>query len=291
MYDEGRDSSQPYAKAIELLLLEIASKETSATPEAPKTVMTIGRYKFNCPDQFPELQERLAEHHLELSFVTAHASKGMEADHVLVVGLENGEYGFPSNISDDHVMRMVLTDEDEFPYGEERRLFYVAMTRTPNRTYLVVPHDNVSPFVADDLLSEELESFVEVIGETSARHRCPRCKQQTIKRKEGPYGTFWSCSDWPICLGRLRSCPECKTGAIIEVAAGGRCSSCGHSVVRCSTCEEGILVERKDRATGQTFWACSNWNSGAGCHHTQNVRPYLAESVAKELAPNQMVRV
>ena len=218
---------------------------------------------------------------LDLIYSTAHGSKGKEADFVIIVGLESGEYGFPSNVSDDHVMRMVLTDEDPFPYGEERRLFYVAMTRTRTRTYLVVPHNNVSPFVSDDLLGEELTRFVEVIGETSERHRCPRCKQPTIKRREGTFGTWWACTNWPICLGRLRTCPACHDGAMLESDAGGRCSTCGHVEVRCPACRQGMLVSRTNRTTGEEFWACSNWNGGAGYSYTQNHRPHLPAAAAK----------
>jgi len=283
VFDEGRDSSQPVAEAIATVLREIARHVSEMPVDRPRTVLMIGRYHFNRPENFAEMAREFADQNLDLEYSTAHGSKGKEADLVIIIGLEAGDYGFPSNVSDDHVMRMVLTDDDEFPYGEERRLFYVAMTRTRTRTYLVVPHDNVSPFVSDDLLGEELAEFIEVIGEVSARHRCPRCKEQTIKRREGNFGTWWSCSNWPICLGRLRTCSECSEGALIEIDAGGKCTECGHTEVRCPRCHEGLLLTRTNRSTLQLFWSCSNWNGGAGCTYTQNQRPFLPEVVEKEL--------
>lgn len=289
VFDEGRDSSQPVSTALAMVLKEITAQPTNNPSDESRTVMMIGRYHFNRPENFSELQRQFAEHNLDLTYSTAHGSKGKEADFVIIVGLEAGEYGFPSNVSDDHVMRMVLTNEDEFPYGEERRLFYVAMTRTRTRTYLVVPHDNVSPFVSDDLMGEELAEFVEIIGEVSARHRCPRCKERTIKRREGNYGTWWACTNWPICLGRLRTCTECKEGALIELDAGGRCTHCGHEEVRCPRCHEGLLVSRTNRSSGQQFWACSTWGGGAGCLYTQNHRPYLPEAAAKQLRELEQV--
>ena len=55
--------------------------------------------------------------------------------------------GFPNKISDDPLLSLVLTDKDDFSYAEERRLFYVAITRTKNITYLLAPIFDESIFV------------------------------------------------------------------------------------------------------------------------------------------------
>jgi DNA helicase IV len=62
-------------------------------------------------------------------FMTVHKAKGLEADIVIILNCNSGKYGFPSEFSDDPVLNLLLSEADQFENGEERRLFYVAMTR------------------------------------------------------------------------------------------------------------------------------------------------------------------
>ena len=57
--------------------------------------------------------------------------------------------GFPSQIKDERILRLVTKNDDCYPFSEERRLFYVALTRTKNRVYLMIPSENVSVFVKE----------------------------------------------------------------------------------------------------------------------------------------------
>ena len=68
---------------------------------------------------------------LDVTFQTVHSSKGLEADHVIIPGLSRG--GFPSTKEDDPLLRLALPEGDDFPHAEERRLFYVALTRARRR--------------------------------------------------------------------------------------------------------------------------------------------------------------
>ena len=77
------------------------------------------QYEYVCKE-FPNLKIR---------FLTAHRSKGLEDDYVIITNCSSGTYGFPSEISDDPLLNFLLSKADQFPNGEERRLFYVAMTR------------------------------------------------------------------------------------------------------------------------------------------------------------------
>ncbi len=241
----------------------------------PLKVFMLGRYKFSKPELIGDLEKRGKRHGLEVTFSTAHSAKGKEADYVIVLGLEAGEYGFPSNIADDPVMKMVLSEEERFPYAEERRLFYVAMTRARRRVYLIAPQDNPSTFVHDDLLADAFKPWVETIGEVSVRHRCPRCQGDTIRRTIAQYGTFWACSHYPICTGKLDSCPWCRTGGLVARGNGGRtgkyiCADCGREAEACPKCASGYLRER----TGKygVFQGCSQWKQdGTGCGFTRNV--------------------
>lgn len=76
--------------------------------------------------------------------LTIHRSKGLEASNVILVNSDN----IPSKIKSEKILRFVLNDKDYIPYEEERRLFYVALTRTKNYIYILV-NDNVSPFVKE----------------------------------------------------------------------------------------------------------------------------------------------
>ena len=88
---------------------------------------------------------------LHLNFHTVHSSKGLEADEVIIINNFNSEneMGFPSCMSDDSLLEYVLAEPDLFPYSEERRLFYVALTRTKNYVYLIIEIGNKSIFVQE----------------------------------------------------------------------------------------------------------------------------------------------
>ena len=74
---------------------------------------------------------------LDITFMTAHSSKGLGYDEVIIVNGKNETYGFPSKIEDDPVLSFVIKGDRSIDYAEERRLFYVAMTRTKNRVYFI----------------------------------------------------------------------------------------------------------------------------------------------------------
>ena len=81
--------------------------------------------------------------------MTAHASKGLGYDNVIVINGKNETYGFPSKIEDDPVLSFVIREDHSYEYAEERRLFYVAMTRTKNRVYFLAPQQNPSEFLLE----------------------------------------------------------------------------------------------------------------------------------------------
>ena len=91
------------------------------------TVLLLGRYGHTCPKNMSELEARHPE--LDLTYMTVHGAKGLEADYVVVLGLRAGKYGFPAEIADDPLIDLVLPAAETLPHAEERRLFHVAMTR------------------------------------------------------------------------------------------------------------------------------------------------------------------
>ena len=126
-------------------------------------------------------------------FFSVHSSKGLEADYIILLNCNSGMYGFPSTIEDDPVLTYVLSEEDHFTYAEERRLFYVAITRAKEHTYVLYDRNNPSDFV------------MEIDGnKDSGNPVCPRCKNGNLEvRREGTtrYGNkfFWYCCNNGVC--------------------------------------------------------------------------------------------
>lgn len=91
----------------------------------------------------------LENKNIEMYYLTSHKSKGLEEENVIIINLENKLLGFPNKIIDNKLLRFVSCKDDKYPYSEERRLFYVALTRTKNKVYLLVPKNNPSIFVKE----------------------------------------------------------------------------------------------------------------------------------------------
>lgn len=86
---------------------------------------------------------------LKIKYLTIHKSKGLEAENVIVLNNNDGILGFPSKIKENKVINYLIEKNDKYPYSEERRLFYVALTRTKNRTYLLTEVNNESIFIKE----------------------------------------------------------------------------------------------------------------------------------------------
>lgn len=120
-----------------------------------KTILLLGRYSFDdyyLSSIYKSIKEGNRFYYVignrKIEFLTVHKSKGLEADYVILLQCNKDTYGFPSLVSDDRVLKYVLTKSDEYPYGEERRLFYVAITRAKIKT--IVLYDKYSPSVFVD---------------------------------------------------------------------------------------------------------------------------------------------
>jgi DNA helicase IV len=112
---------------------------------------------------------------IKSQFMTVHKAKGLEADIVIVLNCNSGKHGFPSEFSDDAVLNLLLSEADQFENGEERRLFYVAMTRAKEMVYFVADSVNKSKFISE----LEIEN-----GESNIK-KCPKCKTADLVRRSG----------------------------------------------------------------------------------------------------------
>ena len=92
-------------------------------------------------------------------YLTAHKSKGLETENTIIINLENSYIGFPSKLRQSEYLKYVQTSIDNYPYAEERRLFYVALTRCTNSNYLLVDINNPSIFVIE--LIKKYKKYIE----------------------------------------------------------------------------------------------------------------------------------
>jgi len=137
----------------------------------------MGRYSFDdyyLSFMYPSIKEGnrffyvIGERKIE--FLTVHKSKGLEADYVILLQCNKDIYGFPSLVSDAPVFDYVLTKSDQYPYGEERRLFYVAITRAKVKTLVLYDKRFPSVFV-DEFLHPEKVSEEDYLKHPNANKR------------------------------------------------------------------------------------------------------------------------
>ena len=102
----------------------------------------------------------LKNKNIDINYLTIHKSKGLEADNVIIINLYNKTLGFPNKMKDDRLLRFVTKTKINYPYDEERRLFYVALTRTKEKVYLFTPI-NSSIFVNE--LIDDYKNEIEII--------------------------------------------------------------------------------------------------------------------------------
>ena len=86
----------------------------------------------------------LKNKNIDINYLTIHKSKGLEADNVIIINLYNKTLGFPNKMKNDKLLRFVTKTKINYPYDEERRLFYVALTRTKEKLYLFTPINSCS---------------------------------------------------------------------------------------------------------------------------------------------------
>jgi DNA helicase-4 len=170
-------------------------------------VLVLGRYR-NQVQHVPSgyRSGKTAGHrweHLDVRFKTIHGSKGLEADYVIIPGLTKGSYGFPSTIIDDPVLRLAMPEGDDFPLAEERRLFYVALTRAKRAVLLLTVQHKESPFLLELVRDHGLTLHNEQ-GTTVDSTICPRCKAGFMVQRSGEYGAFFGCSNYPRCRHTMK---------------------------------------------------------------------------------------
>ncbi|MCI5733465.1 MAG: UvrD-helicase domain-containing protein [Tenericutes bacterium] len=81
--------------------------------------------------------------------MSVHKSKGLQAKYVFLINVNSNKNGFPNKIEDHKILKYVNNYKEHFKYDEERRLFYVALTRCTKKIYLFVPSNRESIFIKE----------------------------------------------------------------------------------------------------------------------------------------------
>ncbi len=174
---------------------------------------------------------------MNISFSTVHGSKGLEEDYVIILNADDLRLGFPNKMEDDELLDMVLSSKSNYKYAEERRLWYVALTRTRSYTYIIASAESPSIFV------EEIKEQCLIINPTTTRKEnellCPKCKsgRLVLRNNCSNNNSFYGCSNYPYC--------EYTIDDFNAVNRNMKCRSCGD-----------FMIYRK----GQ-------WGAFYGCHN------------------------
>ncbi|WP_456362274.1 UvrD-helicase domain-containing protein [Pseudomonas syringae] len=163
------------------------------------SVVILGRYNADQAYVPQHWQARYGQR-IELSFMTIHRAKGSEADYVILPAMISHarRLSFPNMRSEDPVLSMAMPGADDFPQGEERRLFYVALTRARRSVALFTVQGMRSVFV-QELVRDQVLTITDIEGQAIDDISCPACGQGAIVTRTGRYGDFKACSNYPAC--------------------------------------------------------------------------------------------
>ena len=221
-----------------------------------KTILIIGRYNYDMyklcntgrfKEGYNNKIRSVKYPNADITFMTAHSSKGLGYDNVILVNMFEGKFGFPCQIEDDPIMKLVTYEDTSMPYAEERRLFYVAMTRTKNRVYIVTPKNKPSRFLVELIKDYKLPHDEEINMQTVDLFslRCPICGFPLKYEFNKNYGlNLWICTNEPeIC--------DFMTNDKVHK----------HDIFKCPKCSDGYMIVKFNPKNGDVFYGCTNYNN------------------------------
>ncbi|WP_317171646.1 UvrD-helicase domain-containing protein [Flavobacterium agri] len=226
-----------------------------------KHILVLGRHSFdinefikltpNSKIKYYERNDKLeikGFEDIDIKYITVHKSKGLEADNVIVLNLKNHLLGFPNKMTDDPMLSLLLSDDEGYRFAEERRLFYVALTRTKNEVVLLIPTD-VSLF-AEELIKDNDFLFT-AYDENLNKTICPYCQtgNLVIRHRSSRGNPFLGCSHYPSCNQTFNN---------IEIL---------ENTILCSGCKSGFMTKRSGKFGH--FLGCTNYPK---CTNTINLQ-------------------
>ena len=263
--DNRSGANYAIAHAIEVALEQIIAYNKAEGKPDDSSILLLGRFGFDGDKlersglfEYINRGSKLKSvkyPKLNITFMTAHASKGLGYDNVIVINGRNETYGFPSKIEDDPVLAFVIKGDRSIDYAEERRLFYVAMTRTKNRVFFIAPEQNPSEFLLE--IKHDYKNVVlngnwneDPKNIPSYKKICPICGYPMQFRYKTAYGLrLHICTNEPEVCGFMTN--EYKAGKM--------------SVIKCDQCRDGYLIVRPAK-NDDFFLGCTNYKKdGTGC--------------------------
>ena len=225
-------------------------------------ILLIGRYNFEKyylinSDDFSEISSDKIKAKkfpdFEIDFLSAHSSKGLGYDQVIILNGDDGTYGFPSQIKDDPIMQVINVVDNSYLFAEERRLFYVALTRTKNKVYILTPVNNPSSFILEIIKYNQVRLYNKTGIKLSKKpHLCPKCGYPLIRK----YNSF-KINNLYICSNEKELC-DFKTNNL----------KYKKNITKCPKCN-GDLIVKHSRKKNYDFIGCTNYNKG--CNYTENI--------------------
>ncbi len=225
-------------------------------------ILLIGRYNFekyyliNTDDFYEISNDKIKSKKypcFEIDFLSAHSSKGLGYDQVIVLNGDDGTYGFPSQIKDDPIMQIINVVDNSYLFAEERRLFYVALTRTKNKVYILTPVNNPSSFILEIIKYSQVKLYNKTGVKLSKKpHLCPKCSYPLIRK----YNSF-KINNLYVCSNEKELC-DFKTNNL----------KYKKNITKCPKCN-GSLVVKHSKLKNYDFIGCTNYEKG--CHYTESI--------------------
>ena len=178
-----------------------------------------------------------------LTYMTAHSAKGLGYDNVILINSFEGKFGFPCQIEDDPIIKLVTYEDTSVPFAEERRLFYVALTRTKNRVYIITPQRRPSRFLIEIVKDFKLEHSENLNMDVVDlfQLRCPVCGYPLRYEYNKNYGLpLYICTNEPEVCDFMTNSKDHK-----------------YDIKRCTICGDGYLVVRVKN--NSVFYGCTNF--------------------------------
>lgn len=264
--DGNRRSGANYAlaRAVEIVIGQLLEYKKEDHKE-PGPILLLGRFGFDGDHlERSGLFEYINRGNkirsvkypkLDITFMTAHSSKGLGYDDVIIVNGKNETYGFPSKIEDDPVLAFVIKGDRSIDFAEERRLFYVAMTRTKNRVFFIAPEQNPSEFLLE--LKRDYKNVIlhgdwnEGEVKSTPKKACPLCGYPLQLKYKRAYGLrLYICTNEPEVCGFMTN--DYRAGKM--------------SIQKCDKCRDGYLIVKQGRDS-EFILGCTNYKpNGTGCN-------------------------
>ena len=247
------------------------------------TVYLLARFWFHLPDQQEQRQLNAMFAHLQIKSLSIHAAKGKEADYVVLMGMTKGKHGFPSVKATPPLLDALLPEVEIYPFAEERRLFYVALTRARQRVYLIADHSGCSEFVTELLehsYDVELDEFdLSVVQRLMSDIKCMRCNSGALVERLSQHGRFYGCSNYPRCKHAEKGCSHCESPMTREQRSGFKIclgESCENVIPLCDICGAEMVLRKGTRGE---FWGCRNYRGKdtPSCNNTKQQHQIVLE--------------